>query len=1036
MAKLIITDSLFNVFESLKQNIENVNELSQNNIIFCEEKMTLMVERYICEFNGGSFNTKVYSFAKFLAQNKTFDNVLSKVGSAMAIKNVLMNLNLKRLRGNSFGLAPTLSELIAQLKSAGINGDNLNYASQNSQGILSDKLFDIANVYNEYDKFLAEKNLLDQNTAYSYLPQVIENSTQIKNADVYIVGFTSLTFQAKKVISSIIKRAKSVTAIMVGGQNKFAFVNETAQNFRDICAFCGEHLTEQTIHSPYNENAKVIMENLFCPNASKKEKIKADNIFVDSFGSIYEETNRVGEVIKAKVLNEGYRYKDFVIATLDSEEYKDAIAESFSRLEIPYYLDEKKVALSHPFVRLIIDYIDAYRKNFERESLKSFYKNPLLNDDKDFLDDFDNYTLKYNVNYDRIKIPFTLFDGKTETKETVDKLNEFREYVCSCFEKFNVLQMIEKLNVKEKLEGYSSKLLEVGFNEESAINSQIYNAITNVLDEISQILPISKLSISEYKSIFISGVQALKLSILPQYNDAVFVGDYKECALSQPKILFAVGLTSGVPSVKEDVALLSDSDINTLENIKVLIEPKIRIVNHRTRESVTLCLSAFKESLYLSYPVSGFDGKVKLKSEILAFILGKFKVNEFPPVNGYLTNTQGLYSFSKECGEFCDENGKDNTKASSFYQIDKTQKSRDIVKRANKELKVRLDENRSILVKSVNSPTGIEEYYKCPYSAFIKLGLKVRERELGKVDGSFVGTLMHEILKEYVKNVDKVFNQESSNEVFEKAKAFVINKPKFISIVQDEETSFAFNNALEECKKYCYKTYKTYAISSFKCEKGDVEARFGKNGKYPPIELLDGKVQLSGSVDRIDKCGEYYRIIDYKTGGYENSPSKLFMGLRLQLYLYSAVIKDKILAGAYYVPIENVYAKEENKSKYYTDGKTLKDVEVMKLQDTTFEENGQSEFFSPTISGDKIKGATDGETLSAMVNYSLRVSELATEQMREGVIVPSPSKDACVYCQFSAICGKVENNARKVKKITDKFFVDAIKEGVSPKCQN
>ena len=62
-----------------------------------------------------------------------------------------------------------------------------------------------------------------------------------------------------------------------------------------------------------------------------------------------------------------------------------------------------------------------------------------------------------------------------------------------------------------------------------------------------------------------------------------------------------MGLSSNVPEVKEDVALLSDSDINTLSEIKVLVEPQIRVINHRAREFTALGFASFKDKLYLSF---------------------------------------------------------------------------------------------------------------------------------------------------------------------------------------------------------------------------------------------------------------------------------------------------------------------------------------------------------------------------------------------------------------------------------------------------
>ena len=103
--------------------------------------------------------------------------------------------------------------------------------------------------------------------------------------------------------------------------------------------------------------------------------------------------------------------------------------------------------------------------------------------------------------------------------------------------------------------------------EESAINAQMYDATIKLLSQMKLLLGDITLSLNEYKSVFISGISSLELSIIPQYNDAVFIGDFKQTALAKAKHLFALGLTSDVPNVQKDVSLLSDDDIKALDEL-------------------------------------------------------------------------------------------------------------------------------------------------------------------------------------------------------------------------------------------------------------------------------------------------------------------------------------------------------------------------------------------------------------------------------------------------------------------------------------
>ena len=95
MIKLIKTDTNHNVFNILTNCIEkSVNNIDGKNLIFCEEKISLMIERLICARFKGSINTSVYSFGNYLRMHQPLENVLSKEGSAMVVKRVLENAPL------------------------------------------------------------------------------------------------------------------------------------------------------------------------------------------------------------------------------------------------------------------------------------------------------------------------------------------------------------------------------------------------------------------------------------------------------------------------------------------------------------------------------------------------------------------------------------------------------------------------------------------------------------------------------------------------------------------------------------------------------------------------------------------------------------------------------------------------------------------------------------------------------------------------------------------------------------------------------
>ena len=71
LAKLKIVDSYHDIFTTLTDILSKKgSDIDKNNLVFLEEKVSLMAERHIVSALGGTFNTEVYSFGKFLRAKK------------------------------------------------------------------------------------------------------------------------------------------------------------------------------------------------------------------------------------------------------------------------------------------------------------------------------------------------------------------------------------------------------------------------------------------------------------------------------------------------------------------------------------------------------------------------------------------------------------------------------------------------------------------------------------------------------------------------------------------------------------------------------------------------------------------------------------------------------------------------------------------------------------------------------------------------------------------------------------------------------
>ena len=1011
--KLITTNSYFNIFSLLCRELEGKTSIEQKNLIFVEEKGSLMTESVICSAFGGAFNTEVYSFGNFLRLKRGEDKVLSKEGSSMVIKKLLENLTLTLLnRGKD--ASSTVYELIALLKSANVTISDIEYASENCKGILKTKLKDIAIIFSAYENYLKEKGLTDQSSFLSLLPDLIDNLDEIKNANIYVIGYSGLTSQNLNAIENFIKRAKSFTAILPYGDNEVAFVNETAKKVKNLCKALGVKVDYYYEKTPYSIEGESISSSLFNP-AKAGKKISTDKIHLLTAKEKDEEAEHVASIIKREVLN-GKRYKDFTVILPEIND-NEHIKKAFDLLQVPYYVDTNYNIENHPIITLILSYVDCLIKKGDRERILSLIKNPFYSADKELNDAFINYVYKYNINYSEFFKPFTYL---TKDKEEFYRIENLRKNIESDLSSFNVLAFLEKLKVEEKAIEYAKTLRELGCFPEGALTEQLYSKVLHVIEEMQSILG-DVSDKKEFKKIFVSGISALKLSILPQYNDAVFIGGFKECARAKCKNLFVCSLTSSVPGVTGDTALLSDNEIDTLYNIKVIVEPKVKIINHRIREEIAVALSSFTEKLYLSYSVSDISGKKQEKSEIISFFERTFTLLEFPKKERFLSEKQALKNFAKGVANFREWKTADIKEEIAYLSVTKEDKAKKVLSSANTEIVKRI-ENTNVLMDFNISPTSIEEFYKCPYRFFISRTLGVREREEGEVSSNEMGTLMHDVFYNFIKGIDGVDSDEKAKLLFNSCKERVLNDEKYQKYLTSALTENAVVSALEECEKHCNNLYEFFNNSNFKTKENDLE-------KNASLSILDGEVTLSGKIDRVDTFDDYYRVIDYKTGKAEDDDGELFTGVKLQLWLYSLAIRDKKLAGVYYYDAKNNYRGIDKKVTPILKGKTLKDERVIELQDNKVLSEGKSKFLPVTIKDGMIAGAVSEETLSAYQKYATIMCENAVNEMKKGTIIPSAYEGTCSYCKYKSICLSSKEKERSKVSVKEEEIVSAVNGG-------
>lgn len=1040
------------LIEASKLIAKTPRDIDKPVIVFTPVKNSMLLESFITELKGGYLNTRVFSFGKYIEYNGGFDGILSREGSVMVIRKILgaSDGKLTCFKTCTVSLAENLYDSIALLKSAKVSREDLVNAINSTDGVLYAKLSDLLYIYEEYEKFLST-GYYDESDMISVMPNLLLKDETIPETEVFLVGFDSWTRQAREIVETLLQKAKSVTAVCVAGSNDGVYTNETADTFAMLATKLNIKFTSESLGSN-NALDGAILSGMYSEKAFGGVSVNSDRVELYESPTIFEEVEFLARTIRKGVLGGG-KYKDYTVAVGAPDDYADVIEKVFADYDIPYYFDQKKRFVTHPLAKLVLSYVDAFRKNLAQDAVLSLVKNPLFESDKNLTDKFENFVYKRNIKYNGFYRQFN------DEREAVLDIEELRKklvgHVLSCNGMATVDHYINSINgfldglgVEDKLSYYAALFAKTDPSE-AEYTTKAIESLKQVLTFTSKLMGGVKLEVKEFLLLLKTGFSAMEISIIPQSNDAVYVGGYKDCGNATAKYLFAVGLNGAVPEVKQDIAVLSDNDITRLSQLKVIIEPKVRAVNAREREIFVTALAAFSDKLYLSYSTTGRNGKPIKKSEALMYLEKIFSLKaksvlmDNGSIDGYLSNGQASRLFATQVGKFKNGVITDFSGASAYYYAtDDKKTAQKILDSADVSFAKRLDNVGNVMVKEYVSASMLERFYSCPFRCFMDYGLKLTERETGEIKAQNSGNFIHLVVELYALAYKdgKIKTVEDSDKVTLSIVEDIVTKPEYAVYTDDLTTSNALNRLKEESFRVTRALYKQLTDTRFSVF--GAEVKFGFDGSpFKPIHLKGKKAEakVRGAVDRIDTFGKYFRVIDYKTGKAEMKDSELYMGQKLQLFLYLNAFanEESVPAGTYYYKLSDDYLNGAEEKPSQLDGKTVNIEEVLYASDTSCLPDEKS-----TITGVKISKPTtvviDEDGLALRMKYAKTLSEKAVDYMSEGVSVASPHEQgegsSCQFCPYGAICGyekDVSGSVRKSKNAGSAFMsavLDTIKD--------
>ncbi len=813
------------------------------------------------------------------------------------------------------------------------------------------------------------------------------------------------------------------------------------------------------------------------------------------------EIEGVARTILKLVRDKQYRFRDVAILIRNSEAYRDILQTVFRDYRIPLFIDVKRTMLHHPLIELIRSTLEILTTNWRYESVFRAIKTELLfplesNHDymREKVDRLENYVLSRGIKgerwtskdrwtYRRVRSLELEEHSQTDKERQVEEeLNELKQLFTEPILKLSrrikqattarelaeaLYLYLEELHVPEQLDKLRIAAEKKGDLALAREHEQSWNAVVDLLDQFVELLNEEKISLKSFTAIIESGLESLHFSLVPQAMDQVIVANLDLSRLDDVKAAFVIGLNDGVlPGKTVDEGIISDQDREVLLQTGLQLAPssKVRLLDEEF--TAYKAFTTASHSLYLSYPLADEEGKALLPSpylkrvrDVVTHVYETFYSNDPSDVSpgeqaDFVVNVDVALSYLTSQLQLRKRNYPIHTLWWDVYNtlmndelvMGETTRILSSLFYENKARKLSTETSKQLYGEDiVTSVSRMEMFNGCAFSHFAAHGLKLRERQIYRLDAPDIGEMFHGALKlisDYLLKHGISWKSLTKEQcVLLARKAVETLAPKLQNqILLSSNRHHYLKRKLEHVIGRATVVLSEQAKWSGFAPIG-LELGFGKDGTLPPLSftLQNGsKMELMGRIDRVDQAQDeneiFLRVLDYKSSAKDLNLTEVYYGLALQMltYLDIVVTHSKLLVGTEAMPAGVLYFHVHNpviqskgmlsidqiEQEIFKDfkmkGLILGDHDVIQLMDQSLEigASSKSDIIPASFKKDGTLSANSKiashEEFSLLQKHVRHTYEEAGNKMMDGDVGIAPYKlkdrTPCAFCSFKSVC--------------------------------
>ncbi len=1060
------------VLELVKESID----LNKQVVLIVPEQFSFQTERSVLKLLGDSAAAKV----EVLSFTRLYDEISDTAGGICGKllsdydKIILMNRVLSSIEkelivwskySHSLNFSKTILDVIGEFKVNAISAEEIRRAAEKSAKVtLKNKLYDIALIYENFDALLGEK-YIDPVDKLTKVYRDLEKIEYFKNKTVFFDSFKAFTGQQFKIIDRIMQQADDL----------YFAINKDTENVCEFDIYTNlrkniDRITEISQKNYINIEEPILLQKSYFTNeklchlerlmaGQKSDENLSDTITVCKADTIFDEADFVARNIRRLVREEGYRFKDFVIITRDTERYQQAIEYACKKNDIACFWDKRIGLNSLPFAFVADAAISAL--DLSTENILRFHKCGFSSLSTDEISRLENYAFLWNIQGDTWNEEWEMDPRGFGIQEMTEKeyaflkdINRLRVEAIKPILDFKsefggssakmavaIVNLIEKCNAKNSLKTLCKRFEEINCDITPDVLKQGYERFMAVLDGIVNCFGDKTVSKSEFHEALSLALSIETVGVIPQFLDEVCFGSADRIQPARPKVAFILGANQGVfPQTASSQGLLSVHERKLLNTYDVKISDNAVTAAIDEDYLVYANLTCASERLFISYASKNLKGEELQPSPFVVSIINNLKakqtVEPLSTINEENLPETKAAVFSEYCKRYLDTENNETL----LYAFNDDEKFGNVKKCTELNLtSIRPENAEKLFGKTINlSATKIDTVNRCKFSYFCKYGLKAERLQAAEFNVLQRGNIAHYVLECIIEKYKDNIITLTDDQLCDLTDFYIedyLSKIKGFSQVRDAKADFIIGRISRSLKEVVCHIAADFRQSEFKPVACEFKIGFddGISVKFP---YDNGEININGSIDRVDEYKGYIRIVDYKTGTKTFKLPDILYGLNMQMliYLYAIIrgqgLGDEKAAAILYMPAK----RDINDNGLAMNGLIKGDVELHKAM----EKENKGEFvpsISLTKNGDINKTLTsfiDADGFTKIFDHIEAVMRKTGNLISSGDISVAPldgrESEACKYCDFKNVCNIENRIADKVPALKAGEVFDKIKE--------